>query len=165
MIVPFNEIPSHSKLWIFPSSRKFYPTEIPDIKKQIENFLSKWKNQGEELKCAYLLNYDRFIIITVDTSNTNLTLETHDLLATFIQQLEKKLNVILLDKINVCYKQGDFVQYKDIKDFKQLIKNKGVSKKTTVFNNMITSKDELKNHWEINIMVSWLSHLIKSTKN
>jgi len=161
MIVPFNEIPNLSKLWIFPSSRKFYPTEIPNIKKQIELFLDKWKNQKEELKCAYLLNYNRFIIISVDTSNINLTLETHDLLAAFILNLEKELQITLLDKINVCYKQGDFVQYKDIKDLKQLIKNKGVYKKTTVFNNMITTKEELKNYWEINIMDSWLSHLIK----
>ncbi len=88
-------------------------------------------------------------------------LEAHNLLITFIQELEKTYKVILLDKINVCYKQGEFVQYKDFKDFKKLLKANGVSKKTIVFNNMITTKEELKYNWEIPIMDSWLGRLLK----
>ena len=42
-----------------------------------------------------------------------------------------------------------------------MIKNKGVSPKTTVFDNMITTKEELKNDWEINIMDSWLGRSLK----
>ena len=42
-----------------------------------------------------------------------------------------------------------------------MMKNKGVSKKTTVFDNMITTKAELKDDWEINIMDSWLGRFLK----
>lgn len=79
----------------------------------------------------------------------------------FILELEKKLDVILLDKINVCYKQGEFVQYKDLIEFKKLMKNKSVSEKTIVFDNMITTKEELENDWEINITDSWLGRFLK----
>jgi len=161
MIVAINEIPDWCKIWVFPSSRKFYEQEIPDLKESIETFLNNWTNEGQSLNCAYELRYDRFIIISVDDSEISLSLEAHDALSTFIQVLEKKLAVILLDKINVCYKQGEFVQYKDIIEFKKMMKNKGVSPKTTVFDNMITTKEELKNDWEINIMDSWLGRLLK----
>jgi hypothetical protein len=160
MIVDFNEIPNWGKLWVFPSSRKFYPQEISELKEEIEAFLNNWTHNDQGLNCAYQIKYDRFIIITVDDSKISLSLETHDSLVTLIQDLENKLEVILLDKINVCYKQGEFVQYKDLKEFKQLIKNKGVSKKTIVFDNMITTKKELENNWEINIMDSWLGRLL-----
>ena len=76
-------------------------------------------------------------------------------------ELEKDLDVVLFDKINVCYKQGEFVQYKDLKEFKKMMKNKGVSKKTIVFDNMITTKAELENDWEINIMDSWLGRFLQ----
>ncbi|WP_456422605.1 ABC transporter ATPase [Lutibacter sp.] len=161
MIVTFKEISQNSKLWIFPSSRKFYPEELPEIKNSIEVFLTSWLHNSIPLKCAYQLKYGRFIIITVDDTENNLSLEAHNLLIEFIQELEKSLKVILLDKINVCYKQGEFVQYKDLKDFKKMIKSKGVSQKTIVFNNLITTKGELKQNWEINIMDSWLGHFLK----
>lgn len=161
MIVDYNKIPNWGKLWIFPSSRKFYPQEIAELKASIENFLNNWENEKIPLNCSYSLKYDRFIIISVDDSNTSLSLKAHDDLTAFILGLETKYNIVLLDKINVCYKQGEFVQYKDLKEFKTLIKNKGVSKKTIVFDNMITTKEELDKDWEINIMDSWLNRFFK----
>lgn len=161
MIVDFNEIPTWSKLWVFPSSRKFYEQEISGLKENIESFLNSWTGEDQLFNCAYELKYDRFIVISVDNTDINLSLKTHDALSIFIQELEKKFEVILLDKINVCYKQGEFVQYKDIVEFKKMMKEKGVSSKTIVFDNMITTKEELENNWEINIMDSWLGRFLK----
>lgn len=161
MIVDFKQIPDESKLWIFPSSRKFYPQEIAGLKEKIKDFLSDWDDGDSVIKSSYRLEYDRFIIITVDDSQHSLSIQAHDLLITFIQELEKIYQLILMDKINVCYKQGEFVQYKDLIDFKKMMKAKGVSQKTIVFNNMITIKSELKYDWEINIMDSWLGRFVK----
>ena len=161
MKVDFNKIPKQGKIWVFPSSRKFYPQEIAGLKERIEDFLTDWDNQDISLNSAYLLKYDRFIIIGADDTSQSLSLQTHDLLITFIQELEKIFDVILMDKINVCYKQGEFVQYKDLKEFKKMMKAKGVSQKTTVFNNMIILKEELDYDWEINIMDSWLGRFLK----
>lgn len=161
MIVDFDAIPDWSKIWIFPSSRKFYEQEISELKESIEAFLNNWANENQLFNCAYKLKYDRFIIISVDDTALNLSLQTHDALSLFIQELEKKFEVTLLDKINVCYKQGEFVQYKDIVEFKKMMKDKGVSSKTIVFDNMITTKEELESNWEINIMDSWLGRFLK----
>jgi hypothetical protein len=161
MIVDFNKIPTHGKIWVFPSSRKFYPQEIASLKERIEDFLTDWDNENMALNNAYLLKYNRFIIIGVDDTSQSLSLQTHELLITFIQELEKVFDVTLMDKMNVCYKQGEFVQYKDLNDFKKMIKDKGVSKKTIVFNNMIALKEELDYDWEINIMDSWLGRFLK----
>lgn len=161
MIVDFDTIPDWSKIWIFPSNRKFYEQEISELKESIEAFLNNWANENQLFNCAYELKYDRFIVISVDDTNLNLSLQTHDALSLFIQGLEKKFEITLLDKINVCYKQGEFVQYKDIVEFKKMMKDKGVSSKTIVFDNMITTKEELETNWEINIMDSWLGRFIK----
>jgi hypothetical protein len=161
MIVGFSTIPEEAKIWVFPSSRKFYPQEIEEITKTLESFLSSWKSDRNEIECSYLIKHDRFILVTANDTENSISLEAHDALTSFIMELEKKLEIILLDKINVCYKQGEFVQYKDIIEFKKMIKSKGVSEKTIVFNNMITVKEELRYNWEINIMESWLGRLVK----
>ncbi len=161
MIVGFSTIPEEAKIWVFPSSRKFYPQEIEEITKTLESFLLGWKSDRNEIECSYLIKHDRFILVTANDTENSISLEAHDALTTFIMELEKKLDIVLLDKINVCYKQGEFVQYKDIIEFKKMIKSKGVSDKTIVFNNMITVKEELRYNWEINIMESWLGRLVK----
>ncbi|SDX69120.1 hypothetical protein SAMN05444411_10848 [Lutibacter oricola] len=160
MIVDYKKIPAWCKLWVFPSSRKFYPQEIEALKEKIENFLNNWTNEGQSINCWYKFKYDRFIAIAADDSEITLSLKAHDELAAFILELEKSYEIMLLDKINVCYKQGEFVQYKDLKEFKKMMKNKGVSKKTTVFNNLVTTVGEFRHDWEINIMDSWLGRFL-----
>ncbi|WP_298365617.1 ABC transporter ATPase [uncultured Lutibacter sp.] len=160
MIVDFSKIPDEGKLWIFPSSRKFYPQEIEELIEGIGNFLSTWTSNNSDFNCAFKLEYNRFIVVAVDDVKTKLSLKAHDELIGYILLLEKKYNNILLDKINVCYKQGEHVQYKELPDFKKMIKNRGVSEKTTVFNNLVTTVEEYKNNWEINIMDSWLDRFL-----
>lgn len=157
MIVSFSELPDSSKIWIFPSSRKFYDTELPVVIAEIESFLKDWT----QLTCGFKLEYDRFIIFGVDTSTENLTLKQHDDLTIFIQKLEQTYQVTLLDRINVCYKQGDFVQYKDLIDFKKMLKAGSLSKQTIVFDNMLTEKEYLEYDWEIPITESWLNRFLK----
>ncbi len=160
-MVEFAEISEEAKLWVFPSSRKFYPQEIAGLKNAIEKFFTNWRNDQKILKASYELRYNRFILIVVDNTEITLSLEAHDALISFIQQLETAYEVLLLDKINVSYKQGEFVQYKDLKEFKKMMKTRGVSSKTIVFDNMIGLKKDLEYDWEINIMESWLGRFVK----
>lgn len=155
MLVDFAKLPNESKIWIYQSSRKFYPKEITEITKKIENFLNSWNDNGAEVIASYQLKYDRFIIIAVDQAINSLSVTAVDASVLFILSLQSTYEVKLLDKLNVSFKQGEFVQYKDLKEFQKLIKKKAVSPKTIVFNNLINSKEELKDNWEIPITESW----------
>ena len=121
------------------------------LKFQFKNY-NKWFSYIDQY--IDLLNKDANI-------NNVLELESIDTLTNFIIELQKKYDLMLLDKINVCYKQGEFVQYKDLKEFKKLIKARGVSQKTIVFDNMISTVEELEFDWEINIMDSFLGRLLQ----
>ena len=103
------------------------------------------------------LKYDRFLIILV-SDRTPLSSDQNEDLISLILDLEKEFNIGLMDKVNVCFKQGEFVQLKEISDFKKLIKNKGVSKKTVVFDNLINTKSEYESCWEVRANMSWISH-------
>ncbi|MDD3722751.1 MAG: ABC transporter ATPase [Lutibacter sp.] len=162
MITDFNSIPETAKIWVFPASRKFYAQELPEITTKIEQFLTEWENENQPISVAYIIKHDRFIIITANDTEQSFSLETQDQLANFIISLENNYDLILMDRINVCYKQGEFVQYKTLPDFKKMIKDKSVSQNTMVFNSMINLKEELEFGFEINIMDSWLGRFVKT---
>ena len=73
----------------------------------------------------------------------------------FIQQLEMDFSVDLLDKMNVSYKQGEFIAYKNLADFRKMAKEKAVSKNTIVFNNLVNNIAEFKENWEVPASDSW----------
>ena len=160
MFVPFENLSEEAKVWIYPSSRKFYQPEIPELEKKLEGFISNWKSEEEDFKASYQLKYNRFIIFSAE-GNTPFTNADIDGQVGFILQLQQEYEVELLDKMNVCFKQGEYVQYKDLKDFKKLIKNKAVNEKSIVFDNLITSKSEFEYYWEVPITDSWYNRFLK----
>ena len=161
MQVDYNLISETAKVWIYPSNRKFYDNEIDVLHQKIKTFLDEWKSDDEDFKVAYKLEYNRFIVFFADESSTPLMNADIDVSVQFILQLQQEYNVELLDKMNVCFKQGEYVQYKDLKDFKKLIKNRAVTGKTVVFDNLINSKEEFDNYWEGPITESWYGRFLK----
>ena len=73
----------------------------------------------------------------------------------FIQDIEKRFKVDLLDRMNVSYKQGEFVAYKPLLEFKKMAKNRAISPKTIVFDNLVATKAEYREHWEVPAAESW----------
>ena len=75
----------------------------------------------------------------------------------FIQSLEKEYNIDLLDKMNVTFKNGEFIAHKTLVDFKKMAKNKSVSPNTIVFNNLVNTVEEWQDFWEVPASESWHS--------
>jgi len=159
MLVPYEELTSEAKVLIYPGSRKLFPVELPEIEQELRKFCQEL----DGIDLCFKLEYNRFIVFII-SEETPLNLDQHNLLVGFVQELEKVFDLVLLDKVNVCFKQGQYVQMKEIPDFKGLIKNKGVSKKTIVFDHMINTKYEFEDSWEIPAGESWLATGFQATR-
>ncbi|MDT0294354.1 ABC transporter ATPase [Mesonia ostreae] len=155
MHVDFKELPLESKIWIYQSNRPFTPEEIQELEQEVAEFLVQWAAHGSNLKAGFEIRYRRFIIIGLDQSLQGASGCSIDASVHFIQDLEKKYEVDLLDKMNVTFKQGEFIAYKTLIDFKKIVKNRSVSPKTIVFNNLVNTKEEYLHDWEIPIEESW----------
>ncbi|WP_276166264.1 ABC transporter ATPase [Zobellia alginiliquefaciens] len=155
MLVEFNTLPDASRIWIYQANRSFTEAELDEIHKELDSFITEWTAHGSQLKAGYEIKYRRFIILALDQSATAASGCSIDASVHFIQHLEKKYNVELLDKMNVSYKQGEHIAYKSLVDFKKMAKQKAVSKNTIVFNNLVTNKQEYQEHWEVPASESW----------
>ena len=155
MLVEFNTLPENARVWIYQCSRSFSEDELESIRLELDSFLENWTAHGNNLNAGYEIRYKRFIVIALDQSSQSATGCSIDASVHFIQNLEKKYDVLLLDKMNVSYKQGEFVAYKSLVDFKAMAKQKAISKNTIVFNNLVTNKEEYLEHWEVPASESW----------
>ncbi|MGJ8592885.1 MAG: ABC transporter ATPase [Aquaticitalea sp.] len=161
MLVDFSTLPEESRIWIYQANRSFSEDELTEIKSKLDIFIENWTAHGSDLQSGYEIKYKRFIIIALNQDLNKATGCSIDASVHFIQQLEKDYNVDLMDKMNVSYKQGDFIAYKSLLDFKKMAKDKAVSKNTIVFNNLVTNIAELNENWEVPAGESWHSRFVK----
>lgn len=157
MYIPFENLPQESRIWIYQSSRKFSDEEVADIEKDLMQFIENWSAHGTSLEASLTIRYNRFIILSVNQEFHPATGCSIDSSVGFIQNLEQKYSVDLLDKMNVAFKQGEFITYKTLLEFKKLAKDKSVSENTIVFNNLVNTIEELNEGWEIPASESWHS--------
>lgn len=155
MLVPFKNLPGSSRVWIYQASRSFSEQELQEITGKLEKFIQQWTAHGADLNASFEIRYNRFIVLALDQEMNAATGCSIDASVNFIQQLEKEYNVDLLDKMNVSYKQGDFVAYKSLTDFRKMAKDRAVSPKTIVFNNLVNNKAEYLEDWEVPASESW----------
>lgn len=157
MYIPFEELPLESKIWIYQSNRKFTDAEFEEINSATQAFINSWEAHGTSLEASYLLKYNRFIIFAVNPEVQVATGCSIDKSVQFIQDLEKKYQVDLLDKMNVTFKNGEFVAHKTLIEFKKMAKDKAVNGSTIVFNNLVNSIEEFNESWEVPAEDSWHS--------
>lgn len=155
MYIPFENLSEESKVWIYQSNRKFSDEEVAEIDADLQLFIGNWTAHGTSLHASFDIRYNRFIIIAVDQEVQVATGCSIDASVNFIQNLEQKYQVDLLDKMNVTFKQGEFITHKTLLEFKKLAKDKSVSENTIVFNNLVNSIEEMNESWEVAAVDSW----------
>ncbi len=139
MLIPFENLPLESKIWIYQSNRKFSDAEFSEIEADVISFLEKWEAHSVSLELQAATG------CSIDSS------------VQFIQKLEQKYNVDLLDKMNVTFKNGEHIAHKTLIDFKKMAKEKAVTENTIVFNNLVNNIEEYNESWEVPAMDSWHS--------
>ena len=155
MEVPFDTLSDEARVWIYPASRPFSSDECDEIITKLNAFLTQWTAHGASLNAAVTIPYNRFIVIALDESQQAATGCSIDASVKIIQEIESTYEVTLLDKMNVSFKQGEYITYKPLMDFKKMAKNKSVTENTIVFNHLVVNKGEFLTQWEVPAHQSW----------
>ena len=149
MLVDFNTLQDTARVWIYPCNRLLTEEERTQISADLKAY-----------RCAFEIPYDRFIVIAAD-ENQHIGGCSLDDLAHFIQDLERKHNLLLLDKMNVSYRHEGEIYYVPLVDFKKLAQQKKVDNQTIVFNNLVTNLYEYQHSWETPLENSWHNRFLK----
>ena len=79
-----------------------------------------------------------------------------------MREIEKELNIDMFDKMKVTFKDGTNINTISLQEFKAYAKQQKINANTVVFNNMISSKVDLMNAWEIEAGKSWHAKFLAS---
>ena len=155
MLTDFKNLPDDSRVWIYQTNRKFTDEEVAEIETKTASFIKEWTAHGTDLQAGFEIKHNRFIVIGLNQSIAMASGCSIDASVRFIQTLEKEYNVDLMDKMNVTFYSGDYIAHKPLSDFRKMAKSKSVSKNTIVFNNLVNTKEEYLENWEVPAKESW----------
>lgn len=152
----FDEMNKDARIWIYQSTEFLEFEKVERISARLMNFLDDWRAHGNALNASFTIIHDRFIVVSLDEASYQATGCSIDKLVQQIQGLEKELNISVLDRTQIAYRDhNDMIDTAHMMDFRAALENGDLNENTIVFNNLISTKGELGYKWETAIKNSW----------
>lgn len=157
MYLDFDEMSNDSRVWIFQSTHFLEFEKLERTSARLMNFLEAWAAHGKDLKASFKIEYDRFVIISLDEASYQATGCSIDKLTHLIQDLETELRVSLLDRTQIAFRDAEngLIDTTHMMNFRAALESNDMQESTVVFNNLITTKGQLKTQWEVPVSKSW----------
>ena len=159
--VQYKTMPYHSRVWIYQANRYFSGKESEDIKKKSDLFVEQWTSHSQRMNACIEIFYNRFIVVMADETTAPASGCGIDKSVHFIKQLEKEYSVNLFDRMQVVYKKEGTLQSCNLSQFEQLIAEGKIDENTIVFNNLVSTRQEMETGWEVPLKQSWHKKLIQ----
>jgi hypothetical protein len=148
-------LPAHSRVWIYQSDRKLSPAEEDKILSLGKQFVETWTAHNKDLLATFEIRHHAFLIIMIDPEHESASGCSIDKSLHFIQGLEKQFHLSLLDRMIFTYKDGNDIRFVKSSEFDNLLRSGRITDETIVFNNLAGTKAALETEWEIPLSRSW----------
>ncbi len=160
-VVPFENLPDASRVWIFGSDRPLSEEGTTTLLKGVEEHLTNWKAHGEPLTVGSQFRDNRFLVIAVDQSTAGATGCSIDGLFRVLQGLEPKIGASLVGGGRVYYRDSHAEVQSTTRDqVPALVQSGAITKNTVVFDTSLTDLGAFRSGFEKRAKESWIKGMM-----
>jgi hypothetical protein len=156
MLVDFESLKPHSRVWIYHSKRKFTPEEKDIISEDLSSFTSDWKAHGIPLTASFEIKLDAFIVLAVDEEAYGASGCSIDGSTRAIKELEEKLDLGLFDRGKASFVRGEEIHTVPLKQLKETAEAGEWNAETPSINTLVATKGELDSAFVVPAGATWL---------
>ena len=163
MLANFNSLPPAARVWVYAADRKLNQAEQDWLTTQLSSFVQQWAAHGKALQAAFAIEQSYFVLVGVNQETQQATGCSIDTLTHFMQQAGRHLQVNFFDRLLVAVqKEGQQVKLLPYKSIKELVRSAEVTANDTVYNHVVSTKQQLDQEWKKPAAESWIGRFFKS---
>ena len=162
MFIPFDQLPSHSRIWIYQSDRKLTTEEATEVSTIFQSFCHQWEAHGQRLQTSFKIELNQFLILSVDEGVANASGCSIDGSVRILKNFQTK-GIDFLNPANIGFFIEGQVQLYPHTELKNLFATGKISAETITFNNLVATKQEFENNWKTPVQKSWLSKYLQKS--
>lgn len=161
MLIPFEQMPDDARLWIYQSERRLTAKEVAFVSHNTDTFLNQWQAHGQDLKSSYAIEYDQFLVISVDESFSQASGCSIDASVHLIKALEKELQLSFMTTSQVAFLDGEEVNLYPFSQLKQQVESSVINPETLVFDNTVKNVSEFRSSWLTQSKETWVKRYFR----
>ena len=151
-----------TRVWIYQADRNLNEFEVLQIDNILKSFAQQWTAHQMPLKATANVQFNRFVIFYVDESENEISGCGIDKSVQLVKQIEQELNLNFFNRTQIAYQADNEIKTFLMHDAKKLLDENVINASTIIFNNLVASKQEMENEWQIELQQSWLWNRLKT---
>jgi hypothetical protein len=155
MLIPFNKMPEHARVWVYQADRNLGDTDVQHIQQTLDFQINNWAAHGAALVGAALVLHNRFVVVAVDENHNQVSGCSIDASTNWLKNLGAEMNLNFFDR-SVAFVQNDEIKTVEMLKIKALVAEGILSPETLIFNNLVANIGEFKQNWQIPAINSWM---------
>lgn len=165
MFIPFDQLPSHARVWVYQSNRRLSDDEVRFIEQEGATFSDQWAAHGQALHASVIVQHNHFLIVAVDERELGASGCAIDSSVGFVRSVADALRkagapVEFFDRTLVAFWKDDSVALVPLREAKEQIAAGEISADAYLFNNVIATKTALEDAWKVPVRISWLARYL-----
>jgi len=164
MFIPFDEMPGHSRIWIYQADRALTQTEQETVSTSLHAFCSGWAAHGHQLLTSYCLAHRHFIILAADEAAAGASGCSIDSSVRHLKALGAQLGVDFFNRTLIPFLFGDDVHLISISSLKEGFSSGKLGADTPTLNMLAGTVGEFASHWVIPAGQTWMSRYLPEAK-
>jgi len=151
----YDNLSPQSRVWIYQSNRPLSEEETNALNIELADFAASWTSHNQQLHSFAKVYHQHFIVLMVDETQAGASGCSIDKSVHFIQRLQQKHNLNLMDRMCFAYRAGTDIKLASAAEFNALFAAGEINKDSQVFDNLIKTKADLETEWEKKLADSW----------
>lgn len=163
MYIPFEQLPDHSRVWVYQANRSLMDTEIEQISSFLTHEMDAWAAHGASLNASFEIRYHQIFIIAVDENVNQASGCSIDASTRWFKSLGEMLQVDFFDRqiVKIQGEQISLIPLALIKDF--MLKG-NLLEQDYIIPPQTKDLGQYRNQWLQTVRQSWLKkYLAKSS--
>ena len=162
MYVAFDHLPPQARVWVYQASRPLAEEELMPLLPRLAAFAEEWTSHGRQLAASAQFLHRQFLVIGLDEAVAGASGCSIDASVRFVQELEQRLGVSLLDKSRMAFLHHGELQLLTRPELRAAVAAGEVAPDTLYFNNTLTTKAQLDAQWPAPAGQTWLAGYFKA---
>ncbi len=155
MLIPFNKMPDHARLWVYQADRNLSDAEVQYIQQTLDAQINNWAAHGAALVGAATVLHKRFVIVSVDENHNQASGCSIDASTNWLKNLGAEMSLNFFDR-SVAYIEGDEIKTVEMLKIKILVAEGILTPDTLIFNNLVPDMGEFNKAWNVSAGDSWM---------
>jgi hypothetical protein len=156
MNIPFDEMPSTSRVWVYAANRKLTEAEQDEIIQRGQSFVTSWTAHQQQLKASFAILHNTFVVIAVDEQMNEVSGCGIDKSIHLMQEIDRAYNLNLFNRLQVELLLDNDVLLTNKQKTAVMLQEGTVNDQTKVFNKTVTTKAAFDSEFLIPLGRSWI---------